>query len=94
MQNCPPRSLPQALGGGPPGGARLRVSDTPAFDIRSVTAGVRRVHHRVPRFGFWRRETPTFRTCLFFASESDLHCRSMFRVSSATSDPTRRVSAP
>ena len=48
MQNCPPRSLPQALGGGPAGGARLRVSDAPAFDIRSVTAGVRRVHHPRP----------------------------------------------
>ena len=57
MQNCPPRSLPQALGGGPAGGARLRVSDAPAFDIRSVTAGVRRVLHRVPRFGFWLRES-------------------------------------
>ena len=48
MQNCPPRSLPQALGGGPAGGARLRFSDAPAFDIRSVTAGVRRVHHPRP----------------------------------------------
>ena len=73
MQTCPPRSLPQALGGGPAGGARLRVSDAPAFDIRSVTAGVRRVHHRVPRFGFWLRETRTFRRRLFFGSESDLH---------------------
>ena len=69
MQNCPPRSLPQALGGGPAGGARLRVSDVSEKLVLSGDV-----------CSFYRS-----RTCIAW---------SMFRVSSATSDPTRRVSAP